>query len=100
MTTDYSPSQLIDFAARGMLPKRDLASLLPEESRAEFLAACELKERAITAACTAEGDSCLTSGCALEGEVCLNALLNATPSYNAVCGQLWIPIFRSANHMP
>src|SRR5688500_12695585 len=98
MTTDYSPSQLIDFAARGMLTKREMANLLPEQSRTAFLSACAQWEKVITDACTAHGDFCLASGCALEGEVCLNALLNANPSYNAACGQLWIPLFRSSKH--
>ena len=98
MMNDYTPTQLIDFAQRGMLPKRELADLLPEESRTDFLAACGRLEKVITDACTAHGDFCLASGCALEGEVCLNALLNANPSYNAACGQLWLPLFRSSKH--
>jgi|SRR5688572_20111244 hypothetical protein len=98
MMNDYSASQLIDFAERGMLPKREMADLLPDESRTDFLAACARLEKVITEACTAHGDFCLESGCALEGQVCLNALLNANPSYNAACGQLWIPLYQSSKH--
>lgn len=96
MATSYSVSQLINFAERGMLDKAEMAELLPEEPRAAFLAACTSVERAITEACTANGDFCLASGCALDGEVCLNALLSANPSYNKACGQVWLPLFRSS----
>ena len=53
MTTEYSTSQLISFAERGMLDKVELADLLPEEPRAAFLAACAEVERAFTRACAA-----------------------------------------------
>jgi ABC-type transport system involved in cytochrome bd biosynthesis fused ATPase/permease subunit len=33
MNTEYSPSQLMNFAERGMLAKREMADLLPEEPR-------------------------------------------------------------------
>ena len=98
MTTDYATAQLINFAERGMLAKGEMAGLLPEESRAAFLAACGEMEEAITEACTARGDFCLASGCSLEGEVCLNALLNAGPEYNKACGRLWVPLYRSSKH--
>jgi len=97
MNTDYSTSQLMNFAERGMLGKAEMADLLPEEPRATFLAACARVEKAFTDACTADGDFCLASGCAMDGEVCLNALLNADLDYNQMCGQLWIPLFRSSH---
>ena len=99
MITHYSAAQLIEFAERGMLPKREMACLLPEDLQATFLAQCGAVERAITDECTAHGEHCLASGCALEGEVCLNALLNAKPSYNTACAQIWIPLFRSSKHV-
>jgi hypothetical protein len=98
MTTQYSSSQQISFAERGMLDKLAMADLLPEEPRAAFLAACGDVERAFTRACAAQGDFCLPAGCALEGEACLNALLNASPAYNKACGELWLPLFRSLKH--
>ena len=98
MTTEYSSSQLINFAERGVLDKIDMADLLPEEPRAAFLAACAEVERAFTRACAAHGDFCLPAGCALEGEACLNALLNAGPAYNKACGELWLPLIRSLKH--
>jgi hypothetical protein len=98
MNTDYSPSQLMNFAERGMLVKAEMADLLPEESRAEFLTACARVEKAVTDACTAHGDFCLASGCAMDGEVCLNALLNAGLDFNKACARLWLPLFRSSKH--
>ena len=99
MNTDYSPSQLVNFAERGMLAKLEMADLLPEEPRATFLAACARVEKTFTDACAARGDFCLASGCAMDGEVCLNALLNADPDYNKACAQLWLPLFRSSKHV-
>jgi len=98
MTKDFSPSQLIQFAERGMLDKMEMADLLPDESRARFLAACSDVEHAFTQACAAHGDFCLASGCAMDEEVCLNALLNANPSYNKACGEVWLPLFKSSQH--
>ena len=96
MTTHLSPSQLMDFAERGILDKTEMAELLPEEPRAAFLAACAKVEKAFTEACTTHGDHCLASGCAMDGDVCLSALLNAGPAYNKACGELWLPLFRSS----
>ena len=98
MNTDYSTSQLMSFAERGMLAKTEMADLLPEEPRAEFLTACARVEKAFTDACTAHGDFCLASGCAMDGEVCLSALLNAGLDYNKACAQLWLPLFRSSKY--
>jgi len=99
MNTDYSPSQLINLAKRGMLAKTEMAELLPEQSQAEFLAACARVEHAVTDACAAHGDFCLASGCAMDGEVCLNALLNAGLDFNKACAQLWLPLFRSSTRV-
>ena len=87
MTTDFSPSQLIHFAERGMLGKTQMANLLPDESRERFLAACSEVEKAFARACAAHGE-----------EVWLKALLNANPSYNKACGELWLPLFKSSQH--
>lgn len=96
MTTEYSSSQLISFAERGMLDKVDMADLLAEEGRSTFLAACAKVEREFTRVCAAHGNFCLPGGCALEGEACLEALLNAGPEYNKACGRIWLPLFRSS----
>jgi len=85
LMTEYSPSQLISFAERGMLDKLHMAALLPDETRAAFLAACASMERVLTRAC--------------ESEVCLYALLNANPAYNKACGELWLPLFRSSKRV-
>ena len=98
MNTNYSPAQLMHFAEQGILAKAEMAHLLPSESRAEFLHACEEVEKDFTRACAADGDFCLASGCALEGESCLNALLKAGPEYNKACGRLWLPLYRSSKH--
>ena len=95
MALNYSVPQLTDLAERGMLDKAEMAALLPEEPRAAFLAACARVEKELTEACTAHGDHCLASGCAMDGEVCLSALLNAGPSYNKACGELWLPLFNA-----
>ena len=72
MNTDYSPSQLMNFAERGMLARTEMADLLPEDPRAEFLTACARVE---------------------------NALLSAGLDYNKACAKLWLPLFRSSQHV-
>ena len=99
MTTNYSPSQLMNLAERGLLAKAEMADLLADEPRAEFLAACARVEHSITDACAAHADFCLASGCAMDGDVCLNAILNAGPNYNQACARLWLPLFQSSKHV-
>jgi hypothetical protein len=80
-------------ATEGHLSKHALASLLTDQARHAFLAACARIELKYTEDCRALNDPCLDSGCSMEGDRCLQPLLRAGTEYQKACGAEWAKIF-------